>query len=188
VPVAPTALELSVVVAPVEAAGMQPIAYKEAWFAVYTVPRHEKVVHARLMAKQIQSFLPLFTVARRWKNGVRREIQFPLLPGYVFVSLGARDRLTVLQTSGVGYIVGNGLSPLPLDDYVIHALCVGAQSASLMPHPFVCASSPLSLTSGPLRGVKGYEERDGCDPVFVVNIELVQRSFAIRMQAIGVPK
>jgi hypothetical protein len=29
---------------------------KEAWFAVCTVPRYEKLVHARLMAKQIQSF------------------------------------------------------------------------------------------------------------------------------------
>jgi Transcription termination factor nusG len=39
---------------------------KKAWYAAYTAPRHEKVVQAQLAAKQIQSFLPLYTVVRRW--------------------------------------------------------------------------------------------------------------------------
>jgi transcription antitermination factor NusG len=155
---------------------------EKAWYAAYTAPRHEKVVQAQLAAKQIQSFLPLYTVVRRWRNRVRREIQCPLLPGYVFVCLPSGEWLPVLQTSGVVYIVGNS-SPSPLEDHEMYALRVGAQHATLMPHPFLSAGDMVRITNGPFRGVKGYVEREGGDLSFVVTIELIQRSFAIRVQA-----
>jgi hypothetical protein len=79
----------------VEASAIDPDASKKSRFAVYTAARHEKFVQAQLIAKQIQSFLPLYATARRWKNGVRREIQHPPLPGYVFVRLGSDERLPV---------------------------------------------------------------------------------------------
>jgi transcription antitermination factor NusG len=166
-----------------EACDSHPRVSKKAWFAAYTAPRHEKFVQAQLTAKQIQSFLPLYTAVRRWKNGVRREIQHPLLPGYVFVCLGEGERLPVVQTSGVVYIVGNGTSPLPLDDLEMHALRVGAQRASLMPRQYLCAGDKVCITRGPFRGVKGYVEQDGGELTFVVTIQLIQRSFAIRVQA-----
>jgi transcription antitermination factor NusG len=165
----------------VELCDSHPRVGKKAWFAAYTAPRHEKFVQAQLTAKQIQSFLPLYTIVRRWKNGVRREIQHPLLPGYVFVYIGEGERLPVVQTSGVVYLVGNGTTPLPLDDHEMHALRVGAQRASLMPRPFLSAGDTVCITRGPFRGVKGYVEHDGSDLTFVVTIQLIQRSFAIRV-------
>jgi transcription antitermination factor NusG len=166
---------------PVEAIDSHSKAGKKAWFAAYTAPRHEKFVQAQLVAKQIQSFLPLYTVVRRWRNGVRRAIQYPLLPGYVFVCLGAGERLPVLQTSGVIYLVGNGSSPLPLEDHEMQTLRVGAQRASLIPHPFLSAGDTVCITRGPFQGVKGQVEQVGGDLTFVVTIQLIQRSFAIRV-------
>jgi transcription antitermination factor NusG len=181
--VMPPVSERALVWPPMEACDSHPRVSKKAWFAAYTAPRHEKFVQAQLTAKQIQSFLPLYTAVRRWKNGVRREIQHPLLPGYVFVCLGEGERLPVVQTSGVVYIVGNGTSPLPLDDLEMHALRVGAQRASLMPRQYLCAGDKVCITRGPFRGVKGYVEQDGGELTFVVTIQLIQRSFAIRVQA-----
>jgi transcriptional antiterminator RfaH len=156
---------------------------KEAWFAVYTAPRHEKSVHARLMAKQIQSFLPFYTAVRRWRNGVRREIQHPLWPGYLFACVGVDERIPVLQTPGVLHIVGYRSSPLALDDHEMHALRTGGQRGSLLPHAFLCPANKVCIPHGPLQGLKGYLEKDGCDLMFVVNIHLIQKSFAIRVQA-----
>ena len=45
----------------VEASAIHPHVSKKKWFAVYTAARHEKFVQAQLIAKQIQSFLPLYT-------------------------------------------------------------------------------------------------------------------------------
>ncbi len=166
-----------------ETSAIFPGASKRTWFAVYTAPRHEKFVQAQLLAKQIQSFLPLYTATRRWKNGVRREVEHPLFPGYVFVCVAAKERLPVVQTSGVVYIVGNGTEPLPIDDHEIHALRVGAQHASLEPHAFLCTGDTVCITRGPFRGVRGYVEQDGGDLTFVVTLQLIQKSFAIRVQA-----
>jgi transcription termination/antitermination protein NusG len=167
----------------VETIDSRPRLGKKAWFAVYTAPRHEKFVQAQLLAKQIQTFLPLYTAVRRWKNGVRREVQHPILPGYVFVCLGAEERLPVVQTSGVVYIVGNGSSPLPLEDHEMHTLRVGAQRGSLIPHPYLCAGARVCITRGPFQGITGYVEHYGGELTFVVTIRLIERSFAIRVQA-----
>jgi transcription antitermination factor NusG len=158
-------------------------ATKKAWFAVYTAPRHEKFVQAQLVAKQIQSFLPVYPVLRRWKNGVRREVQYPLFPGYVFACVAVNERLPVMQTAGVVYVVGNGKSPLPVDDQEMHALRIGAQHASLSPHPPVSAGDTVSITRGPFRGVKGRVQENKGNLQLVVTIQLIQKSFAINVHA-----
>lgn len=167
----------------IEASRVFPHVTKKAWFAVYTAPRHEKFVQTQLMAKQIQSFLPLYSAVRRWKNGVRREIQHPLFPGYVFVYLEATERLPVMQTAGVVYIVGNGSSPLPVDDQEMRVLRVGTQHASLSPHPPVSTGDTVRITSGPFKGVRGRVLESGGNFKFVVTIQLIQRSCAIDVHA-----
>jgi transcription antitermination factor NusG len=168
---------------PEKATGSHAKSLKDPWFAVCTVPRYEKLVHARLMAKQIQSFLPLYRAVRRWRNGVRREIGYPLWPGYLFVSVGVDERIPVLHTPGVRHIVGDGSSPLALDDHEMHALGICGQCASLLPHPFLCTANMVCIKRGPLQGLKGYVEKDGHDLLFVVNIQVIQRAFAIPVQA-----
>lgn len=175
----PPASDRGVLSPPIEASRVFPHVAKKTWFAAYTAPRHEKFVQAQLTAKQIQSFLPIYSVVRRWKNGVRREIQHPLFPGYIFVCLGANERLPVMQTAGVVYIVGNGTSPLPVDDQEMHALRVGSQHASLSPHPPVSEGDTVCVTRGPFKGVRGRVQETGGNRKFVVTIQLIQRSFAI---------
>lgn len=166
-----------------EASVLHPGASKKKWFAAYTAPRHEKFVEAQLVAKQVQSFLPVYKTVRRWRNGVRREIEHPLFPGYIFVRPGADERLAVLQTSGILYLVGNGASPSPLDDHEIQALRIGAQRASLVPRPFPGTGDTVCITRGPFRGIKGCVERNGGDLTLVVTIQLIQKSFAVHVQA-----
>jgi transcription antitermination factor NusG len=166
-----------------EAGPLRVIGSRKTWFAVYTAPRHEKYVHAQLSAKQIQSYLPLYTAVRRWKNGVRREIQHPLFPGYLFVCVDANERLPVVQTSGVVYLVGNGASPLPVDDQEMHALRVSSQCDSLSPHPLVSAGDTVCIKRGPFQGIRGHVQGDHGDLTFVVTIQLIQKSFSIRVQA-----
>jgi transcription termination/antitermination protein NusG len=167
----------------VEATAIHLNVSKKKWFAVYTAARHEKFVQAQLIAKQIQSFLPLYTTVRQWKNGVRREIQYPLFPGYVFVCVEANERLPVVQTAGVVYIVGNCTAPLPVDDQEMHALRIGAQRASLSPHPLLSPGDTVCIRRGPFQGVKGHVQQDRGNLTFVVTIQLIQRSFAIGVQA-----
>ena len=41
---------------------------QEAWFALYTKSRHEKILERELMKKGLQTFLPLKKVIRHWSD------------------------------------------------------------------------------------------------------------------------
>src|SRR5437667_8300361 len=77
------------------------------WFAVYTASNHEKKVERHLQMKEIESFLPLHTVTRRWKNRVTAKVDLPLFAGYVFVKIAETENVKVLEIPMVYSIVGN---------------------------------------------------------------------------------
>ena len=95
------------------------------WFAVYTTPRHEKAVARQFEARQIEAFLPLYRLVHRWKNGCRVNVDHPLFPNYIFVSLERHDYVRVLQTPGVLSLVGAGREPSPLPTSEIESLRAG---------------------------------------------------------------
>ena len=78
------------------------------WYAVYVRSRHEFKVHNALLAKGIESFLPVVERLRQWKDR-KKLIPFPLFPGYLFVKL-PDDKvyfLHVLKINGVVKILGD---------------------------------------------------------------------------------
>ena len=91
------------------------------WFAAYTTARHEKAVARQFDVRRIESFLPLYTTIRHWKNGCRVPVAQPLFPGYIFVHIGRREAIKVLQVPGVVSIVSAGREPSALSSSVVHA-------------------------------------------------------------------
>src|SRR5215471_3978851 len=92
------------------------------WFAVFTVPRHEKRVEEHFRLRRIESFLPLYEKPRQWKDGSKGTLQLPLFTGYIFVRIGRNGRVPVLRVPGVISIVGCGRQPLPVPESYIHWL------------------------------------------------------------------
>ena len=83
------------------------------WYVACTNANHEKRVAEQLTRRSVEHFLPLYEVARRWKDR-RVHLQIPLFPGYVFVRLALRDRLQVLQVPGIANLVGFSGTPAAL--------------------------------------------------------------------------
>ena len=74
------------------------------WYALWTRSRHEQVVREQLSRKGFDAFLPTITKWSRWKDR-KKQIDWPLFPGYCFVKLAPDDRLPVLKCTGVVNIV-----------------------------------------------------------------------------------
>src|SRR5215831_9453853 len=74
------------------------------WVAAYTSARHEKTVARQLEDRSIEGFLPLYRSWHRWKDR-RKLVELALFPSYVFVKIGALEKLRVLQVSGVVHLV-----------------------------------------------------------------------------------
>src|SRR5437773_12474799 len=83
------------------------------WYAAYTFSHHEKRVRDQLVAKRVETFLPLYSTVHRWKNRLAK-LELPLFPAYAFVRIPLRDRLRVLQSTGAVRLVRTAGTPPPL--------------------------------------------------------------------------
>ena len=57
------------------------------WVAIYTKPRHEKLVKEQLLKKGYDVYLPLLTEKRRWSDR-KKLVEFPLFKSYNFMQKG----------------------------------------------------------------------------------------------------
>src|SRR5204862_3803125 len=75
-----------------------------AWYAVWTRSRHEQVVRDQLERKGLEAFLPTITRWSHWKDR-KKQVDWPLFPGYCFVRFNGAERLPVLKCTGVVNII-----------------------------------------------------------------------------------
>lgn len=153
----------------------------EKWFAVYTLPRHEKRIVQHFQARQIEHFLPLYAVQRRWKNGLRQIVQFPLFPNYLFVRITRKKRLSVLNVPGVVSIVGDCSEHSTISDDYMKSLQDGLIRGKIEPHPYLEAGEEVRIKSGAMAGMKGVLIRKKSGVRVVVNLELIKRSVAVEL-------
>jgi transcription antitermination factor NusG len=151
------------------------------WFAAYTSPRHEKKVSQQMARRGIQNFLPLYKSIRRWKDR-RKELELPIFPGYLFVRMALRERVSVLQVPGVVQLVSFQGRPAPLPDSEIEMLQRQvAQDGRLQPHPFLTVGRRVRVTNGPMTGMEGILARKKDTLRVVLSIELIQRAVAVEV-------
>jgi len=165
----------------VEPAGIALLDEPEQWFAAYTTPRHEKAVVRQLGVRHVESFLPLYTSLRRYKNGCQVAIEQPLFPGYVFVHVQRRHAVKVLQAPGVVSIVGSGKGPAALPAREIETLRVELPRRSYEPHPYLAAGDRVRIVEGPLAGMAGVLVRRKNHCRVVLSLELIQQSVAVEI-------
>ncbi len=131
--------------------------FSSAWYAVQTGYRCEQRVASGLTTKGLETYLPLLTETHQWKDR-RKLIDVPAFSGYLFVYFepSLRNRVKVLETSGVVRLLGGNHTPNRVDDVEIESLRRTLTSGlpcdrcdSLVPGALVM------VKRGPLTGVQG---------------------------------
>lgn len=151
------------------------------WFAAYTTPRHEKAVARHLQVRHIESFLPLYTSIRRWRNGCRVPVAKPLFPSYIFVHIERRDSVKVLQVPGVVSIVRTGREPSALPISEIESLRSALPLRQFEPHPYLIEGEKVRITSGLLAGMSGVLVRRKNNLRVVLTLDLIRLSVAVEI-------
>ncbi len=156
------------------------------WYAVHVRSRHEFVVSGELRKKGVETFLPSVTRLNQWKDR-KKEVDVPLFPGYLFVSLapGPEDFMKVIKTRGmVSFISLTPGHPTPVAPDEIGTLQILLQNrAAVDIYPHLSAGTPVLVTKGVFRGARGILEQKHDQDVFLVNIELLGRSVAVKICA-----
>lgn len=150
-----------------------------AWYAVYTVVRHEKTVQKTLLRRNVETFLPLREQTMQWKDRKKR-IQFPLFPGYLFVNIELKDRWKVLDARGVVRILCERGFPSPVPDYQIESVKQLLDSQLVFDRsPYMTEGTEVVVTSGPLRGVRGNILEIKDQRKLILSIDFIQEALAV---------
>src|ERR1041384_1842791 len=115
------------------------------WFGLRVRSRSEQLAADALAGKGYSPFLPVYEVARRWSDRVKRA-EVPLFPGYVFCRFDPQRRLPILMTPGVVSVVGIGKVPAPIEDGEINAIrAVIAAGLPAQPWPFTRVGDEVAI-------------------------------------------
>ena len=151
------------------------------WFAVFTVPRHEKRVESHLRLREIENFLPVYKTTRQWKDRSKRVLQLPLFASYIFVRIGSSGRFPVLQVPGVISIVG-GRAPLPVPDSYIHSLREGLLQGKIEPHDNLPTGARVRICSGVMVGYQGILIRKKNNFHVVLMLDAIMKSVTVEVE------
>jgi len=153
------------------------------WYAVWTRSRHEARVIAQLNEKRIEAFLPTVTRWSRWKDR-KKQVSWPLFPGYCFVRIAREDALPVLQCPGVVQIVSNQGVLAPIPDAEIDGIrTLVTSELAYDPCPLIDVGDMVEVVGGPLRGVTGRLVRKGMHARLVLAVNLIGQGVSVQVDA-----
>ncbi len=157
--------------------------YSSGWYVVYTKPKHEKKVAARLAGAGIDHFLPMARKLRTWHDR-KKYVDVPLFPSYVFVFLsGKMDYYTGMDTDGVWYFVRYGTEIARVPDKVISDLQMlsSGNNELEVTSEGIQPGRQLAITQGSLCGlsceVVEFKGKKG----FLVRVQLLQRNVLVSL-------
>jgi transcription antitermination factor NusG len=125
----------------------------------------------------------------------RKKIMIPMFPGYLFVELPILNneiKVDVLKTFGVVRILGKPRSAEPIavpDDKInaIRRIVDSRVEVQQLQYPKV--GEPARIIDGPFKGVEGLVlNTDYPKELFVISIELLQRSVAIKVEGFQITR
>jgi transcriptional antiterminator NusG len=153
------------------------------WFAVRTRARAEKAVYDQLQRKEIEAFLPTVTKWSRWKDR-KKQVDWPLFPGYCFVRFDPSTSLSILTCVGVASIVAFGSELASIPDVEIESLRILVTSTlKFDPAPFLKEGEMVRVVHGPLTGVTGRLVRKGDKARLFLSVELIGQSVSAEVDA-----
>ncbi len=165
-----------------------------AWYAVYTKSRCEDKAYNGLLQRSVEVYLPKIEVWSKRKDRKKR-IFIPMFSGYLFVDvddLTNEKKLDVVTTPGVVKILTNPHSsePFPVPDRQIDAIKrLTASGVEIQSCFYPKVGERARIINGPFTGIEGIVlQTDVQKDLFVVSIDLLQRSVAIKLEGFQVEK
>jgi transcription antitermination factor NusG len=164
------------------------------WYVIHTRSRHEYKANSGLIQKKLTTFLPEIELWSKRKDR-KKKIATPLFPGYLFVdalSLDNETKLSILKTAGVVRILGKKehSEPIPVPDSKIDAIrrLVNTKT-EIFTMQFPQDGEPARIMDGPFAGIEGTVVSSNVEKeLFVISIDLLQRSVAIKLKGFQISK
>ncbi len=164
------------------------------WYAVSTRSRHEYKANTGLLQKGIVTFLPEIEVWSKRKDR-KKKMFIPLFPGYLFVEspdLTNEVKVSILKTFGVVRILGKkeNAEPIAVPSSKIEAIQrLLSKKVEVFSLQYPQTGEPAKIIDGPFAGIEGIVTTSNVEKeLFVISIELMQRSVAVKLEGFQIAK
>lgn len=127
------------------------------WYAVYTAPRAEKKVSKRFTELDIEHYLPLQKVMRKWSDRMK-EVEVPVMNGYIFVRIYKKDFDSILKVFGALAFVKEFYKPVAIPEKQIEMLKFMVEYSDEKVEFYqddLEIGKPVKISKGPLQGLIG---------------------------------
>lgn len=154
------------------------------WHVLYTRPKFEKQISQKIEELQIENYLPVRTVMRRWSDRIKK-IEEPLFTGYVFVKKGASKGADLLQIPGVVRFVSTAGVPDVISEEEINKIkLLASEGKDVQKEDFYSAGDHVMVTQGVFTGMKGtLIRRVSQEPRFLVRLPLLKQAISVEIAA-----
>jgi transcription antitermination factor NusG len=149
------------------------------WYAFVTQSRHEKKVKTYLDAAKIESYLPLISSVRQWKDR-KKTVETPLFSCYIFVKIEYVFRYDILKIPSVARVVSFNKKPTPVREEEIEEikLILGSNFSLDIKDGFV-EGDAVEIKSGPLKGLVGRVNQQQGNNILSVYIDAIAKTILI---------
>jgi len=154
------------------------------WYALQTVPRHEKAVGTQLQLDGLDVFVPTFRKESKWSDR-SKLLDLPIFPGYAFLRSSdiSLDRKYIYRSRSVVRLLSGSAGPAEIPEQEILAVRRATQGgAAVEPVPYLNVGQRVRIKNGALQGLEGALVKLGRDNCLVISVDLIQRSISIRIQ------
>lgn len=150
------------------------------WYAIYTHPRAEKQVNARLIETGVETYLPLQKTYRQWSDR-RKLIEKPLLSSYVFVKVVPVDFPKVYKTDGVVKFVSFEGKPVAIPQKQIDnlRLLIDSNADVEVTSEKFEKGDEVEVVTGSLKGLTGELIKTGRKKIVVIRIDKLEQNIVV---------
>lgn len=122
----------------------------------------------------------------RWKDR-KKQVEWPLFPGYCFAKFAPDQRVSVLKCTGAVNIVGFNNVPSPIPEEELSGIRQLVESdLQYDPCPLIHEGDKVEVTHGPLKGVFGKLVRKGSHARLILSVDLIGQGVSVEVDAADV--
>jgi transcription antitermination factor NusG len=133
--------------------------------------------------RNVEHYLPLYKSVRRWKNGCKVAVEFPVFPSYIFVRTAQRATSSLLEIPGLLMFVGAGRTATAIPDAEMDWLRRELPLRNFEPHAYLTIGRKVRIAAGPMTGACGILVRRKSGLRVVLSVELIRQSLAVEVGA-----
>ena len=150
------------------------------WYAIYTRPRAEKQIHARLVEIGVETYLPLQKTYRQWSDR-KKLIEKPLLSSYVFVKVIPVEFPKVYKTDGVVKFVSFEGHPVAIPQKQIDnlRLLINSNAEVEVTSEKFEKGDNVEVMTGSLKGLTGELIKTGRKKRVIIRIDKLEQNIIV---------